>query len=282
LRLGLVVHPKKKMAKKIGLETIKIAARFREEGEKLDLILSTSTKMTLNNPDLPSRDLQEMDTDAIMCLGGDGTLLRVLRESNIPVIGVNVGSLGFLMEVPPDKLDKAIKRLIDGKYTIENRARIKTVLNGEILPDSTNEVVLVTSTPSKIQSFELYIDMVLHQKIRADGIIISTPTGSTGYAMSAGGSILDPQLRALQIVPLAPFMINTRPVIIPDNYVVSVKLADKTKSANLILDGSHRLKIGRNDDILITRSKSDAKLIKFDTRFYQRYQEKIAENSNRD
>jgi NAD+ kinase len=217
----------------------------------------------------------DMDADAIICVGGDGTILRTLQKTDSPVLGINAGSLGFLTEVPPEGVINALERLLEGNFEIDRRSRLKTVLNGERLPDATNEAVISTNTPSKIQEFEFYIDMEWAQSLRADGLILSTPTGSTSYAFSAGGSVLDPRLEAIEIVPIAPFRINARPIIIPDISVITLKVAHKTRSANLVLDGYYRKTIKNKDELLFTRSKKVAKFIRFDMNFYKRFGEKI-------
>ena len=203
-------------------------------------------------------------------------MLRALQRTNLPVLGINVGSLGFLMEVPPEDFPEAIERLLAGNYVVEERSRLMTMLNDERLPDATNEAVVATSTPSKIQEFEFYIDMEWAQTLRADGIIVSTPTGSTSYALSAGGSVLDPRLEAFEIVPIAPFRINSRPFIIPDKSTISLRIAHKTRTAQLVIDGAYRKTIKHTDQIMFTRSKNITKFIRFDTDFYRRFQEKIA------
>ena len=272
LRLGIVAHPKKSKSKAVTRKILKEAKGIKG----LDIVLSEATAGLIDSKEIDVKPLNQIRTDAIMCIGGDGTILRVLRESDCPVIGINAGSLGFLTEVQPEDTKDALLRIHNGRYTIEERTKICPVLNGKKLDEVTNEVVLTTEIPSKIQNYHLNINMVTSERIRADGILISTPTGSTGYAMSAGGSIMEPRLEAFQIVPIAPFMMNMRPYIIPDSYVIAIRLAGKTDKGVLVLDGSIVKKIEKGDDILITKARRRAKFIKFDTPFYQKYKEKIA------
>lgn len=279
MKLGLAIHPRKKKARELGGELLAYGEELIRGGADLEFVLSDDTASKLERTDLSTSKIGKMKVEAIICLGGDGTLLRVLKTAKRPVLGINVGSLGFLMEVQPANFKDAVDRLLDKRYSIEKRSRIRTLLNGEKLPDATNEAVLITSTPSKIQSYEMIVDMFMWEKLRADGLIICTPTGSTGYAMSAGGSILDPKLEAFEIVPIAPFMNNMKPLIVPDTYLISMKVSGKSNSANLVIDGSTRKIVNPGDDLLFTRSKEDARLVKFDTSFYTKYQEKII-NSN--
>lgn len=275
MRIGLVAHNRKKAALEVARDIISWSNQKNNGGKEIDLVVYDKDSSVLNIPGINYSPISEMDADAIICVGGDGTILRTLQKTDSPVLGVNAGSLGFLTEVPPDGVNNALERLLEGNFEIDRRSRLKTVLNGERLPDATNEAVISTNTPSKIQEFEFYIDMEWAQSLRADGLILSTPTGSTSYAFSAGGSVLDPRLEAIEIVPIAPFRINARPIIIPDISVITLKVAHKTRSANLVLDGYFRKTIKNKDELLFTRSKNVAKFIRFDMNFYKRFGEKI-------
>jgi len=275
MRIGLVVHTKKKKALIAAQELIAIAGELSDEGREIELVLDEELKGEVRDDTFEFSPIEKIDARILICIGGDGTLLRALQSVNLPVLGINVGSLGFLMEVPPEKTRDALEQLLAGNYVIEERSRLQTILNEERLPDATNEAVIATSTPSKIQEFEFYIDMEWAQSIRADGIIISTPTGSTSYALSAGGSVLDPRLNALEIVPIAPFRINSRPFIIPDRSTIGLKVAHKTRTAQLVIDGAFRRTIRNRDQLLFTRSKEMTRFVRFDTNFYRKFQEKI-------
>jgi NAD+ kinase len=276
MKIGLVAHLKKKKALEVSRDVIELIHRMETEGKGISLVVDQELNETLNDERFPSSSVEDMECRMVFCVGGDGTLLRTLQRTNLPVLGINVGSLGFLMEVPPDGLEEAVAEIMEGNFVVEERTRLKTLLNDERLPDATNEAVVATSTPSKIQSFEFYIDMEWAQTLRADGIIISTPTGSTSYALSAGGSVLDPRLNALEIVPIAPFRINSRPIIIPDQSTISLKVTHKWRTAQLVIDGAFRRSIKAKDQLLFTRSKEKTRFIRFDTNFYRKFQEKIA------
>lgn len=275
MKFGLVAHNQKKLALDVARNVITWAKTRVSEGNDIEIVVYDKDSSFLNNLELDYSPIGEMKADMIICVGGDGTILRTLQQTNVPVLGINAGSLGFLTEVPPDMVEDALDRVLEGNYDIDKRSRLKTLLNGERLPDSTNEAVISTNTPSKIQEFEFYIDMEWAQTLRADGIIISTPTGSTSYALSAGGSVLDPRLEAIEIIPIAPFRINARPIIIPDKSVITLKVTHKTRGAYLVLDGYFRKTIKNKDELLFTRSKILSKFIRFDMNFYKRFGEKI-------
>jgi NAD+ kinase len=276
MKIGLVAHLKKKKALEVARNIIDIVHGMEGKGKGISLIIDAELNEQLEDERFPSSTIEDMECRMVFCVGGDGTLLRTLQKTNLPALGINVGSLGFLMEVPPKNVKEAIDEIMEGNFVVEDRTRLKTLLNDERLPDATNEAVVATSTPSKIQEFEFYIDMEWAQSLRADGIIISTPTGSTSYALSAGGSVLDPRLNALEIVPIAPFRINSRPIIIPDQSTISLKVKHKWRTAQLVIDGAHRTSIKNKDQLLFTRSKQKTRFIRFDTNFYRKFQEKIA------
>ncbi|MGA1872182.1 MAG: NAD(+)/NADH kinase [Thermoplasmatota archaeon] len=276
MKIGLVSHLRKKNALKVARDVVDLVWKMEQEGKGISLVLDDELGRELQEERFPSAPVEKMDSRMVVCIGGDGTLLRTLHRTRLPVMGINVGSLGFLMDVHPKNIESAFKELLEGNFVIEYRTRLKTLLNDERLPDATNEAVIATSTPSKIQEFVFYIDMDWAQSLRADGIIISTPTGSTSYALSAGGSVLDPRLNAIEIVPIAPFRINSRPFIIPDNSTISLKVAHKTRTAQLVIDGDYRKTIRNKDQLLFTRSKDKTRFVRFDTNFYRNFQEKIA------
>ncbi|MBN1390288.1 MAG: NAD(+)/NADH kinase [Candidatus Thermoplasmatota archaeon] len=278
MKLGLVAHLKKKGAISVANEVVEIVHKMEQDGKGISLVIEKELKDLLGEDRFPGASVERMNPRIIICIGGDGTLLGTLQRTALPVLGVNVGSLGFLMEIMPEEIEGTLEELVKGNFTIEDRARLKTILNGERMPDATNEAVIATSTPSKIQEFEFYIDLGWAQTLRADGIIISTPTGSTSYALSAGGSVLDPRLNALEIVPIAPFRINSRPIIIPDQSTISLKVSHKARTAQLVIDGTFRKTIRNKDQLLFTRSKDKARFVRLDTNFYRKFQEKIVKD----
>lgn len=275
MKIGLIANGNRKLALDCARDVISFIETKKKEGIDISLCISDSNFNKLKSETSEYSAVEEMAVDLIISSGGDGTLLRTLQRTEVPVLGINAGSLGFLTEVPPEKIGEAMEHLLVGNYQIDERSKLKTVLNGENLPDSTNEAVISTSIPSKIQEFEYYIDMEWAQTLRADGIIISTPTGSTSYALSAGGCVMDPRLKAMEIIPISPFRINSRPIIIPDNSVITLKIAHKSRGANLVLDGYFRRTIKNTDEVLFTRAKKVAKFIRFDMNFYERFRDKI-------
>jgi NAD+ kinase len=275
MRIGLVAHPKKRLALRGVKEFIGAAECLAEEGADIELMADGGLSRPLGRQDIDYRRVQEMDADAIVCIGGDGTLLRTMQLTSVPVLGLNAGSLGFLMEPYPSNMTGLIRDLIGGRTVIEERSKLGTVLNDDHLPDAVNEAVVMTSTPSKIQDLAVSIDGEKGLSMRADGVIISTPTGSTSYALSAGGSIIDPRIAAFEIVPLAPFRVNIRPLLVPDSSTISMHVLHRSRAAVIIIDGNFRKRITHKDRIEFRRSKDRARFIRFGGGFYERVNQKI-------
>ncbi|MEM4728423.1 MAG: NAD(+)/NADH kinase [Thermoplasmata archaeon] len=219
--------------------------------------------------------LQRMRADVIVTIGGDGTVLKALQEARGRVFAVNAGVLGFLTEVPIDGVIPGLKRILRGEYIVERRLRLRTDLDGRRLPDSTNEAVVHTSATSKMRHYRIFLSDQLVDDVRADGVIVATPTGSTCYAMSAGGPILDPSVAAFVIVPLAPFKLSSRAFVVPSDRRISVALMDD-KPSTLVLDGQHETPLPPGSRVEFSASESPAEFIRFAPDFYARLREKLS------
>lgn len=217
--------------------------------------------------------IEEMRVDALVTIGGDGTILHAMQRNAAPVFGINVGELGFLTEAEPIELPDALDRLLTRDYKVEERLKLETRVNEERLPHALNETVVKTSRPSKMLAFSLALNGKDVQRVRADGLIVATPTGSTGYAMSAGGPIMDPRVDALIVVPLAAFSLSSRPLVFPPVEELEIRLMEK--EAALVVDGQHERPIHPQDRITFTGSRERARFIRFRPSFYERLQERF-------
>ncbi len=195
--------------------------------------VDTDIAKVLGVPGIP---LSQMDADIVIVIGGDGTLLRALQHTDAMVIGINGGSVGFLAEIDHNHIADGIARLLKEDYIIETRFKLSCWYNGEYLYDSVNEAVVHTDSVAKIRHFKVYVDDVLASELRADGIIISTPTGSTCYAMSLGAPYMDPKVNALMVVPMAAYKFNSRSFVIPATSKVTVENV-LDKGCIIVLDG---------------------------------------------
>jgi len=218
--------------------------------------------------------------DRIFVVGGDGTILMVMRYTTKPVFTVNTGAVGFLTEVEEEEAMEGVKKILDGHYFVDERMRIKSMLNGERLPDATNEVVVHVSNVGKILSMELSIDGVVTEEIDGDGIIISTPTGSTSYSFSVGGPIVDPSISAFVVAPVAPFRHISSPLVIPADKKLRVKIKGE-KSAKVVIDGIRAGVVSKKDDLVISLSDRKSSFIRLENNFYGRVYDMLSSRVKR-
>lgn len=201
--------------------------------------------------------IEEMDVDFLLCIGGDGTILRALHslKSPIPVLGINMGAIGFLTEVQPENAVSTLTALLEG-FEVERRERLSVKIKGERekMPYAMNEVVVITPKPGKMLQFAIFVDDDELERLRADGVIFATSTGSTAYAMSAGGPIVDPEVNAAIIVPIAPFKLSARPTVVDISREISLDLMGM-KDAELVIDGQFYRAVGKEERISITRGE---------------------------
>ena len=206
--------------------------------------------------------------DFFFTLGGDGTILRSItfvRDSNIPVIGVNIGRLGFLATVKKEEINKAVICLFENNFTIKERSllQIKTTpVNSDLhdLPYALNEVTLSRKDTASMITIETYLDDEYLTSYWADGLIISTPTGSTGYSLSCGGPVITPQAKSFVLTPVAPHNLNARPLIIPDNTKIKMRTIGRENEFSLSLDS--RIAIVKNTtEIFVEKAPFTIKMI---------------------
>lgn len=238
---------------------------------KAEIIVEEGLGKTLGINGVP---LGKMNPDVLITIGGDGTILHALQHCNPVIAGINAGQLGFLTEIPRDEITDRVNRILAGEYTIEERIRLKIMRNRERLPDCTNEAVLHTSHVSKMHHFDVLVDGKPALNVRADGLIIATPTGSTSYAMSVGGPIIDPRVGAFVLAPIAPFNLAIRPLVIPANSTVEVRHEDR-KECVMVLDGQQELGIGPDDVLTLSLSESPARFVRFEEDFYTKAWKKL-------
>ncbi|UCG67520.1 MAG: NAD(+)/NADH kinase [Deltaproteobacteria bacterium] len=207
--------------------------------------------------------------DLVVVLGGDGTLLGAARKVGrygLPILGVNLGGLGFLTEIPLEMLYKDIEKVITGQVTVEPRLMLQaSVLRNteeECRFSVLNDVVINKGALARIIDLRVSIDGHFLTTFRSDGLIISTPTGSTSYNLSAGGPILYPDLEALILTPICPFTLTHRPIIVPDTSVIEVQMGKHNEEVILTFDGQVGFDLMAHDRVIISKSEKKLKLIK--------------------
>lgn len=213
------------------------------------------------------------DTECILVLGGDGTLIEAARDTSrlaIPLIGINLGTLGFLAEVEQSNLEHALQSLIADQYQLESRMMLKgrVMRDGECRESSCalNDIVITRSGSMQIIHFHIYVNGQFLNEYDGDGVIISTPTGSTGYSMSAGGPIVEPAARLMVITPICPHTLNTRSIILSADDEIAVEMVsergERREQAEVNFDGSHGVALRANDKIYVTRSERTTDIVK--------------------
>lgn len=206
----------------------------------------------------------EKVADMVISFGGDGTLLTAAREMlmcDIPIMGFNVGKLGFLAEYSVNKLDESISQVINGHFRLVDRSVIETSINGENY-FALNDFVIEKRNSSKMITVSVFSNEHCVGDYRADGIVLTTPTGSTAYSLSCSGPIIAPSAKVLCITPISPHTLTLRPLVIPDTNEVSFKLIDSGDGVILVADGITIGNLRTNDTIKFKLSEERVKLIK--------------------
>ncbi len=220
--------------------------------------------------------------DAVAVFGGDGTLLyaaRIVADRGVPILGVNLGSLGFLTEINLEDMHAALSSLLNGEYHLEDRmlldVQVKKRESSVTRYLALNDAVINKGTLARIIDLEVSVNSQLVTLTRADGLIISTPTGSTGYSLSAGGPILYPTLAAFIVTPICPHTLTNRPVVVPDGAVVAVCLRHGT-DVMVTVDGQVGMPLEQGDSLRVCRASSVLHLVRFkDSPFFRLLREKL-------
>jgi NAD+ kinase len=220
--------------------------------------------------------------DLVVVLGGDGTLLSVARTvpSGVPILGVNLGTLGFLTEIGRSELYPSLVEILAGRYQVEERALLDVELErqggGKTPYRILNDAVIGKSALSRIIQLTLRVDGRLVTSYRSDGLIISTPTGSTAYNLSAGGPIVNPLLPVVVLTPICPHTFSLRPIVVPDSSTIEVTLETENEEVYLTLDGQEGTEFGFRDSVRMSRSSATAHLVKVSSRtFYHSLRGKL-------
>ena len=222
--------------------------------------------------------IEEMDVDFIVSVGGDGTILRTIQKMKDPhpILGINMGTLGFLVDVDPKDAARTLEHVIFG-FDVVERSRLEIKVNGDPISCATNEVALLSASPAKMLEFEITVDDSLLESLRADGLLFATATGSTAYAMSAGGPIVDPRVDATVLVPMAPFKLSARPWVLSEDSVISVELLLPGKKALVVVDGQNVATISNRDKVVISKAEKPARFVKTSKNgFYEKVKSKLA------
>jgi len=262
--IGIVVKPNKPEAIALALELIGWLGQ-----RKIRVYLEASVASTINHPLSCSREEISQSVDLLIVLGGDGTLLsavRYLQEENVPILGVNLGGLGFLTEITLEELYPVLERTLEGKVETEKRMKLSTTVirqgRKEAQYTILNDVVISKSVLARIIHLRNSINGVYVTTYRGDGVIISTPTGSTAYSLAAGGPIVHPSMDSVLITPICPHTLTNRPLLVPDQATVEFTLETEESDVRLTLDGQVGCDLLPFDRVIITKAQSRVFFIK--------------------
>lgn len=185
-----------------------------------------------------SSSLEEMQVDAIICIGGDGSILRVARtRPDLPILSVNKGRKGFMTEIHPNDVSSKIKEFLTGRFVLEEHTKIDAFLKTKYLGSCINECVITSTDLLKTIDFQLFVDEMLTSRSLADGIIISTPIGSTGHCLSSGGILIDPALENFEVVWINPVDLTVRPIVLSSKRKIKIISTTRVNPIKLVFDG---------------------------------------------
>lgn len=264
--------------------TLKITNWFNQQGIKPYIADKIAHQIEGETVAVREEELYEL-CDGLIVIGGDGTILGVAEAASIrdiPILGINLGRLGFLADIEPYEIEQALERLISKQYEIEERMMLRATIIGtdgnKNVFHALNDVNVTRGSFSRLVEFEICVNDELSDIYPADGVIVATPTGSTAYNLSAGGPIMVPQASAYVVTPICPHTIYSKSVILCDKDKVRIKTLEETKDMALSLDGKLKMYLTSQDEVYIERSPYVAKLIKIsDRKFFEILREKIVE-----
>lgn len=262
---GIIIHPEREDA--------------RQFAQKASAILS---KKNIKVREMPGTENAEVP-DIILTFGGDGTLLAGAHYAILyqcPLLGFNVGTVGFLTEADPNALERCIDKLLRGDYRLEERSLL--TITGSGLQKSfvaLNDVVVTRGGYARLIRVESFINNEFHDTITADGIIVATPTGSTGYSLSAGGPVIEPSMNCMVITPVCAHSFRHCPTIVSTSSVIRIRLQPaRAQTAELQIDGRNCGTLRNGDEILISGKEKGIRLIRFeDYHFYDLMRQKLTE-----
>ncbi len=253
----------------------RLAAQMGEwlERQGIEVAFETNTATAVGRPHGVSSSNLPADTDLAIVAGGDGTLLSVARAAaplGIPILGVNLGSLGFLTELQPGEIFDGLHAVLEGRYTVEERQtlRVRPYREGKLQQEYAllNDAVIAKSALARMISIDVRVDDMPVATYTSDGLIIATPTGSTAYNLSAGGPILDPRMSAFVIAPICPHSMTYRPLVVPGSVRVEVELRDTGEEVYLTLDGQIGFPMEVDDYLIIDDHPKPVRLVRIANR----------------
>jgi NAD+ kinase len=241
------------------------------QAKKLRVRLEPGLAKHLQKPDLTCQ-VEKMNTDLIVTIGGDGTILRTclrLPKPEPPILAINMGARGFLAEVAPKNALNALDRTLNGNYELERTTKLASYLGKKRLPDALNEVSMTSSAPAKLLHMRIWKNNELVGECQSDGAVVASQTGSTGYSLSAGGPVIDPSVQAFVFTPIAPLTVF-HPIVFSTGSTIHVELL-RPKRAVIVIDGHFQTETTPElSRITIAKSEHQSSFVRFTGDFYHR------------
>lgn len=268
-RIGIAVNRSKPSAVQVTGQLIELL-----EAKKATVLVDRGVAELIGRTDIAA-DVDQFPgkVDLVFVLGGDGTLLGVARQLavyNLPILGINLGHLGFLSEAEPEDLPSAVDRVLRGDYHLEKRMMLDAsiIRNGQVIHRNIalNDVGIAKGSFGRMVTLSVYVDDMYVDKYSGDGLIVSTPTGSTAYSLSCGGPIVSPHINVIVVTPICPHTLNSRPFIVQKDQEVRVEVSATHNDIGVTIDGQVGYKVEVNDTILIRKSRHYTTLIKWQER----------------
>ena len=252
------------------VDSLQAVISFLDTEKDISIVLDESVASLLKKNNYPIFPLEKMGSkcDLVIVVGGDGSLLQVasiLATDELPVTGINRGRLGFLTDILPDEIESGLKAILGGEYKIESRFLLDLFIGSdsqEYLGSALNDIVLHPGKAVQMIEFELYIDGEFVYNQASDGLIVATPTGSTAYAMSAGGPIMNPKLDAIVLVPINPHSLSSRPIVVEGNRELTLVVGGRHNIfPQLSCDGSMSHSCLSGDRVTIRKKPEQLKIL---------------------
>jgi len=282
-RIGMVANLGKPRVREVALELIDFL-----ESRGVRVLVSTSKAAALGHPEKGVPDRELAAADCLLALGGDGTLLRAARlvaGTATPILGINLGHLGFLTEIELAELYPAVGRLLGGDYRVEERMMLRGSVQRPDQPlvyQALNDVVVTKGAFSRMLRLEVYIGPSYLDTYPADGLIIASPTGSTAYSLSAGGPLVYPELQVVILTPICPHTLYSRPLVVPGEQQIRVLVHAQGAEVMVTVDGQQAWPLQNGDTLTVTRAAVPTRLIRLqNNNFYSLVREKLREGGNR-
>jgi len=275
-RVGIILRPSSPELKDLYL---RVKSLFESYGVEVMIDTRSADEIDVDGYDF---DTMCKQSNMLVTIGGDGTLISAVRRSygyNLPILSINAGRLGFLADINPNELESFFERLMNGQYRIDKRVMLEAIItredgSKEYSSVALNDIVISRSSISKMIRLDAYIEGELFNRYYGDGLILSTPTGSTAYNLSAGGPSLFPLTSAYVLTPICPHSLTQRPMVLPSEF--EVEITTESSNATLTLDGQEKIEFSDKDRVLVRVSEKKACLVhRIERNYFKVIKEKL-------